>query len=232
MGTLGLDDNFIKLEALLARFYLYLPFGYRNYIFNLLKKYSTIYKRKSLLDIGCGDGTFTRGLIEKGGLFFDITGVELYKPYIKLAKKSKVYVNILEADILKFKPSKKYSIILISHIIEHFKKEEGARVISEMEKFADDLIVVITPIGFFPQSEYDGNIHQRHLSKWIPQDFLSKGYTVRSFGFKPILGDKNMVKEIGWWAYFVFIASYLFTPVMFFFPNLGTYMVAYKRLKK
>lgn len=136
---------------------------------------------RSVLDVGIGFG--------KGGFllreYFDakrdqhfqpsswqlkITGVEIYRPYISSLQRL-IYDEIKIGDILELLPGLgKYDLAILSDVLEHFPKEKGFRLLSELFKHVEE-IVISTPLGFKAKSVKRENPHEAHLSGWIPDDF-------------------------------------------------------------
>ncbi len=70
--------------------------------------------------------------------------------------------------------------IFLLDVIEHLEKNEGIRLLLEMERVARRQIVIFTPLGFMPQHMEDGEKDgwglsggkmQEHRSGWTPDDF-------------------------------------------------------------
>jgi len=70
--------------------------------------------------------------------------------------------------------------IFLLDVIEHLEKEDGMKIIAEIERVARHQAVIFTPFGFMPQhmdsDETDawglsGGKWQEHKSGWIPEDF-------------------------------------------------------------
>lgn len=89
-----------------------------NFILSHLKKQKQI----SFLDIGCGFGQ-TLKYLDKVKSFSEVEGIEMNQSLIKdINKKCKKSVAILVKDIEEFleNNTKKYDIIFMSHVLEHF----------------------------------------------------------------------------------------------------------------
>jgi Methyltransferase domain len=73
--------------------------------------------------------------------------------------------------------------IFLLDVIEHLEKEDGVKVISEIERVARDQAVIFTPLGFMAQHVEAGQKDawglngaevQEHRSGWTPEDFGPK----------------------------------------------------------
>ena len=75
-------------------------------------------KNKEILDVGCGDGSFSEK-VKKISKSKRISGIEVYPKNIKLAKKKGI--KIYEHDLNKFPYllNKKYDLIISNQVIEH-----------------------------------------------------------------------------------------------------------------
>jgi Methyltransferase domain len=99
--------------------------------------------------------------------------------------KSVVILRVGALEALKMFADNSVDSIFLLDVIEHLDKEEGVKVLKEMERVARRQIVIFTPLGFMPQhmesGEQDGwglsGIEvQEHRSGWLPEDF-SPAYT-------------------------------------------------------
>lgn len=192
---------------------------------------------KTLIDLGCGDGSFTKDI--SFGKGWKMTGVELYDDSIKRAQNLGIYDQIIKSDVTELPKisSKKYDVVMCIQVIEHLSKEAGERVLKEWEKLAKNKIIVATPVGFMKfdrvERKKDKNKLQKHLSGWKPEEFKERGYRVYGQGLKLVYGESGLVRKLPpvFWP-FLILLSYLVSPVVYLFPKLGTYMIAVKDINK
>ena len=135
---------------------------------------------KTGLDIGCGEGS---PLTSVRGTGFKSTGIEIDAKSIELARSKGLHDNYIFGDFMSVDLQRTFDVVVLSHVIEHFDRDLGWRVLQRLEQLNAHLIYVETPNGFFEQADYDGNPYQRHLSGWFPHDLQARGYTV--FGSYP-----------------------------------------------
>jgi len=202
----------------------FLPFGYLW----LIKKNLEQKKIKTVLDLGCGKGDF--GILFNKNRKYEITGVEIYKPYLELCRKSKKYKELIKADLtkkLKFK-DKSFDAVVCFQVIEHLKKRQGMRLILEMERIAKRKIIIAAPVGECSQESYDENSYQEHHSVWKVEEFMKKGFKVYGVGLKLIYGEHSHAQEKKIWRLPGYFISYLFNPIANFFPKIGAQMIAVK----
>ncbi len=186
---------------------------------------------KTILDIGCGDGSFMT-IINKSG-DYKATGIDLYKPYIQTARKTKRFERLIAADIRKIKfKEKSFDLVLSSQVVEHLEKNEAKILIRKIEKIAKKKIVIATTNGYFPFDPIEGkddNPFQVHKCGWTVSEFKRMGYKVYGQGLG-LVYKPNKFFRIPILKYLFFIFSYIVSPVVYFFPRLSTYIIAVKEL--
>lgn len=206
------------------------PFSYMW----LLK--TSIGEPKTMLDLGCGDGTLMEFLSKDKK--WRITGIDIYKKAIEGARKRNFYYKLIQGDLLKTlrkDPKTKYDVIFFSQVIEHVSRSQGEKILDEIENKAKRRIVVGTPRGFMeqPHEFLDGNPHQVHKSGWSIEDFTARGYKVYGMGFWPIWSHDGFGRNAGFLVMILSnIISYLMAPFVYFFPRLGAGIIAIKDKKK
>jgi len=112
-------------------------------------------------------------------------------PYLKEAKASKIYDDVLLADAnhMPFR-MKSFDAVLALDLIEHLEKSKGLNFIKACEKLCKKLIIIFTLVGYLKQRPYNGNPYQRHKSGYTPKEFRILGYKV--YGVR---GLKSLWKE-------------------------------------
>jgi glycosyltransferase involved in cell wall biosynthesis len=120
-----------------------------------------------MLDVGCGCGTYA--------LMFDdaeITGVEIWEPYIEKYKLRTLYDDVILADVHEWEPDAHYDVAIAGDVLEHMATEKAKAVVKKLRACADTVVVSI-PIGYYPQGEYDGNPHETHITDdWTHEKFV------------------------------------------------------------
>ncbi len=187
-------------------------------------------EKGNLLDVACGDGKFMAMINHDHK--YHVTGVDIFPPYLTLAKKTGVYDRLVKSDIKKL-PFKKreFDIVFCSQAIEHLSKKQGFEFIDQLERISRKKVVIITPAGDLPQDPYDGNSYQRHLSTWSTEDFQTRGYKVVGQGLKILYGSGNAVKQWGLLSYVFSFISLIFSPLLRLKPDLGVYLFCSKDVK-
>jgi len=94
-----------------------------------------------------------------------------------------VYDRRFVGDIREVLPSlTSYDVVICSHVIEHFEKDEAWRLIGLMRERAKAAVVLGLPFGEWPQDEVDGNALEVHRSTWHERDFRGPDVLVKRFG--------------------------------------------------
>ncbi|MCA9733118.1 MAG: class I SAM-dependent methyltransferase [Leptospiraceae bacterium] len=120
---------------------------------------------KTVLELGAGKNSYLRQLNK----IFHITAIDLFEPSIESAKENNVYDEYIKGDvkqILNIVEPKSFDCVAAFDLIEHLSKEDGNKLLENMEKIARKKIVIFTPNGFLIQPPHDNNPFQEHLSGW------------------------------------------------------------------
>ena len=146
----------------------------------------------TVLDLGCGLGFPTIGLKCR-----EIVGIDIHQPYLDKIKR---HFKVIKADIrhLESLESHSFDVVLCLDVIEHLKKNEGLRLLGEMERIVRKRIIIYTPIGFKEQNDdawgLGGEKWQKHRSGWLPRDFPDYAHMFKD----KLTRNMFLVKEIEW----------------------------------
>jgi 2-polyprenyl-3-methyl-5-hydroxy-6-metoxy-1,4-benzoquinol methylase len=209
---------------------------------NIKKTISPIYKKlfpdwyrmlkkecsglETALDLGCGYNSPIQytGVPNK-------TGVDAYEPYIEASRAKNIHQEYIKADLKEVDfPEKSFDLVFCSELIEHLKKEDGLKLLANMDRWAKKKIILTTPNGFLPQGEYDDNGLQEHLSGWTTEEFRKLGFKVYGInGLKYLKGEEGRIKFKPRWLWrFISDCSRSFT---FRCPKLSFQLFAVKEIK-
>ena len=135
----------------------------------------------SVIDVGCGMGgwgvvvreylEFWYGRLERKDWHVRVEGVEIFERYRNPLWE--LYDRVHVGDALAFLQSgQRFDLGLCCDVIEHFRKEDGRRLLDAMLNSCDTVLVT-TPISFWDEVGIvqQQNAHQRHLSLWGEEDF-------------------------------------------------------------
>ncbi len=122
----------------------------------------------SLLDIGCGNKTYSDPFVDKHW----VATVDAW------TKVNPDFVINLEKDPLPFDDNT-YGTTLMLDFIEHLEKDVGYKVLEEAKRVTRDHIIMLTPLAWSnnkhnvnnPSLWCYGNEYDIHKSLWTPEDF-------------------------------------------------------------
>lgn len=144
----------------------------------------------SLLDIGCGGNSPAAPAARK--LEYSM-GVDGFGPAVEGSRQRGTHSENKQMNILniaqEFKP-KSFDCVVALDLIEHQTKEEGEKLLEDMQSIAKKRIIIFTPNGFVHQGEYDGNTFQIHKSGWTVGEMRKRGFRVYGLnGLKYLRGE-------------------------------------------
>lgn len=221
----------MKKETLLEKIMINIPFSYLG----LFRR--SLGNPKTILDLGCGDGTFMAALTK--GKKYKIVGVDIFEDVVNRAKALGIYDLVIKGDVVgeskkMVQQKKHFDTIFCCQLIEHMSQEEGERLLSILDQLATERIVIATPRGLVEAEDLSGhNPHRHHISGWTIEAFAKRGYTVYGLGFKyglPESGISKINNKIIAYAYMV--RTFLMSPFVYLFPSLGAGILAIKKIKK
>lgn len=183
---------------------------------------------RNVLDLGCGKNSplqYVHKNLRK-------VGVDYYSPYLDEAKRKNIHNTYIQEDLTKLTiDDKSFDYVIFIEVIEHFKKEEGYKIIKDMERIAREKVIITTPNGFLPTSPSStDNPDEKHVSGWSVDEFKELGYKVRGFnGLKFLwkINDNGLPQYVGprWMILPIKILS---EPLCYFFPKLSFQIIAIK----
>lgn len=151
-----------------------------------------------LLDIGCGDGFFTRRFFAEKCQHID--AVDLEKSAIEMAKRENSAANInyhiLDAILEPF-PRNSYDVVVWDGALAHFPKESTEKVLQKISQS-------LSKDGVFVGSESLGKEGGDHLQEFLSLEDMGalfkpyfKYVELRSMEFKNIHGGR--IRKEGYW---------------------------------
>ena len=145
-----------------------------------------------MLDVGCGNSSPLRFLSGPR-----MVGVDGYAPAVEEARRNHTHDEIVLGDVKNIQEifkGQQFDACIALDVIEHLTKEDGWKLLENMEALSKRFTVIFTPKGFVPQKSKDGDL-QEHLSGWDPQEMRERGYTVFGmYGPKGLRGEYHRVK--------------------------------------
>lgn len=148
---------------------------------------------ETLLDVGCGADSPVRFF---SGRLSRAVGVDLDEASLETARAERIFTEAVRGSALeiaaRFAP-KSFDAVVALDVIEHLPKEDGPRLLEQMEAIARRVVVVFTPNGFLPQGPIGGNELQRHVSGWTVGEMRERGFEVLGMsGWKPLRGEEAL----------------------------------------
>lgn len=209
-----------------------LPFSYMKILRD------GIGETKTILDLGCEDGRLLDLLSD--GKNWKVTGVDIFQNNVNAASKRKIYVKAIKGDIVEIskkliKERAKFDVVFCSQVIEHIDRKKGEELLSLVDKLARKKIIMGTPRGFMeqPHAFLGDNPHQVHKSGWSEDDFRKRGYKVYGIGFGPVWSEEGLGRTYSKpVAFFASIISYVFSPIVYYFPFLAAGILCFKKIKR
>lgn len=144
-------------------------------------------KPQSVLDIGIGFGKY--GLLLRESLDIPygrydkktwktrIDGIEAFEGY-RNPIHDYVYDKVFYGDALdKIGQLPSYDVVLLIDVLEHFTKEDGVRLLDLLKSHSNKCLIISTPLYPAEQGDYNGNEHERHLSRWSLLDFIGHDFS-------------------------------------------------------
>src|SRR5262249_13482967 len=127
--------------------------GYRKRL-RFVHEHATHIKARTVLDIGCGNGTQLAIPLAKLG--YDVTGVDPHEPSIRRAQ-SQPYGNFicgLSAEI----PTKQFDVVIVSEVLEHLRIPEI--VLLDARSFlAESGVLIVTIPNGYGEFEIDSRLY-------------------------------------------------------------------------
>lgn len=147
----------------------------------------------TVLDVGCGNISPMRFVNCR-----KLVGVDGYAPSLEEARKNGTHDEYCLADVRKIGTllgNRRFDACVALDVIEHLPKEDGWKMVEQMEQLSTGLVIIFTPNGFMPQRSKNGDL-QEHLSGWTADEMRAKGYKVYGmYGPKQFRGEYHMINR-------------------------------------
>ena len=133
-----------------------------------------------VLDLGCGP----KSPLHAYDVLYSV-GVEIFKPYIKEAKRLHTHDEFIQADIrqIQFKPAS-FDTVVAFHVLEHLDKDDGYRLMVKMKEWARKKVIISLPNGYISFGSKDSNEFQIHRSGYTANELKGLGFYVYGGGLK------------------------------------------------
>lgn len=105
--------------------------------------------------------------------------LEIFKENVEDTIQKGCPINkIILGDILDVDKYENIDCLFFWHGPEHIDKKKFLAALPNIEKKVNKLIIFGMPLGYEPQEEVYGNIHEVHISEWQPDEWKKLGYDV------------------------------------------------------
>ncbi len=117
---------------------------------------------------------------------YTITVLEIFQPNVDYLRSIPWVKNVVCGDARTYQPDKPFDITFWWHGPEHFEQDEIPLILSLMESYTKEMVIIGCPWGMGEQNALRGNPHDIHLSMNDPQFFESLGYTTFTSGVRDV----------------------------------------------
>lgn len=100
----------------------------------------------------------------------ELTCVEIFEPYVNWM--NAIGINAICADVTKWKPKKKYDVVLALDLVEHLEKKEAIKLIENMKHWAKK-VIIYTPSKFYDNKTTTHDGKKMDVIKWLDTDVTS-----------------------------------------------------------
>ncbi|CAG0951098.1 demethylmenaquinone methyltransferase / 2-methoxy-6-polyprenyl-1,4-benzoquinol methylase [Methanosarcinales archaeon] len=144
----------------------------------LIRKYIEDLNYKTVLDVGCGEGSLLQSL--NLGDEYELYGMDISKRALEIAK-TRVKAAFEVSDISKQSLGKKFDLVICSEVLEHIIDDMPA--IENLHKMSKNIIITV-PIGKMCAED----LQVGHVRRYSREEILNK---LKNVGFK-------IIKEREW----------------------------------
>ncbi len=208
----------------------YLPYTSMNLIWRELDR-----QGKDILDVGGGGGEPMRFLSKKHK-FRQRVSADIFLAFLKESKEKGTHDEYILCDArhLPFK-KKSFDIVLCLETIEHLGKENGLKLLSDLEEIARKQVIATTEVRERIDPNMSGAYRTNptiHHSSWCPGEFSKLGYKVRGHGFPCIKGHYLVRSTNALLAFLGYLIYPIASPFVYFFPSKAGGMTCIKSLSE
>lgn len=191
-------------------------------------------RSKTVLDVGCGEGSLMAKV--NSDKRYEVVGIDLYLPYLKIAKATGVYKKLEQKDIKNIcLPDKSFDAVLAHQVIEHLNKKDALKLLNKLEKIARHKVIISTPNGYVKYDPFeirDDNKLQKHKSGWTQKELEGYKYKVYGQGCGFIYRPTGLLYKFRSFKHILVSISYLLATLSYFFPSTSAYLIAIKASKQ
>ena len=132
---------------------------------------------------------------------YDITVLEAFQRNVNNLREYSWLKEVVHGDVRDLSyfldKGQKFDVVFWWHGPEHVLEGELDKVVPQLEKVANRLVVMGCPWGRYDQGVIDGNPYERHVWAYSHDFFEKHGYSVECLGEPHVIGSNiTSVKEI------------------------------------
>ncbi len=189
---------------------------------------------KTILDVGCGNGSPMRFLNRHG--CFSTVGIDGFGLSLKQCKRVNSHSALVLGDVrsLPFRENS-FDIVLCLQVLEHFDREGNQLLLAQIERIAKRRVIVTTDIGEHVQGPTtDGNLLQTHKYIWSVNELKQSGFRVFGMGLSGWGGETGVSRLLPTPLRWLFstLLQLMVGPVMYFFPRYAGAALCVKDIEK
>lgn len=124
-----------------------------------------------VLDVGVGEGTYSKLLRPLDKHDTNWTAVEVFGPYIDRYGLYDHYNHVHQSDIRYYSWPDTYDLGIAGDVLEHLTKEQARQVVSDLQDHCTNVIISV-PVLHLDQGTVNGNPAERHIDHWEYQELL------------------------------------------------------------
>jgi ubiquinone/menaquinone biosynthesis C-methylase UbiE len=159
-------------------------------------------------------------------------GLEIFKPYLREAKKNDTHDDYVLCDV-RYMPVriKSFDIVLCIEMLEHLNKEEGTNLMRAMEKVGRRQVILTTLVSKYEQHAYDNNPYQEHKYVWSMNEIKRLGYNIKGAGLKGIPGESGLAHKIPSFLKLILHALWIIAVIFIYNrPEYAGHMICIRNL--
>ena len=124
---------------------------------------------KTVLDVGAGCGTYADKFKKPKQIW---TAIEIWPANVTKYKLAEKYDRVITMDV-RTAVIESHDVVIFGDVLEHMPKEDAKELLARARAVCKNVIVSI-PLGHYPQDEYDGNPHEKHITNnWTLEDLIA-----------------------------------------------------------
>lgn len=157
----------------------------------------------SVVDIGCGDGTYSR-LMRRNAQFW--TGIEVWGPYVEEFKLRELYDQVIVSDARFIDPGMfAADVVILGDVLEHMNEYEGMCLLSDILKanstFNGLTVIICVPMLHLEQDAVNDNPFEMHrMCNHYSEERMDRAVAWVTKAHGGVTVDKLVGDVVGYWV--------------------------------